>query len=138
MLRRLAAAAAALLAVLLWASASFAACTPTTTPNTSGVTANSQLELLELICGGGSYAHIASNTTTTVKFGAGVLQSITINTKGASANVATVYDNTAGSGTVIAVIDTTAGVVSLPFNVNFSTGLTIVTATGTAPDITVA
>jgi len=65
------------------------------------------------------------------------LHAITINTKGASANTATVYDNTAGSGTKIATIDTTASVGTLRFDAAFSTGLTIVTATGTAADITV-
>lgn len=85
-----------------------------------------------------SYSHISTNTTTTVKSGAGVLRSISINTKGASSNIATIYDNTAGSGTVIGVIDTTDRTVTLKFDVIFSTGLTIVTATGTAADITVS
>lgn len=82
--------------------------------------------------------HITTNATTTVKTGQGMLHSITINTKGASANVATVYDNTAGSGTVLAVIDTTSGVQTLFYDVVFQTGLTVVTATGTAADLTVA
>lgn len=85
-----------------------------------------------------SYSHISSNATTTVKSGAGSLRGITINTKGASANTATVYDNTAGSGTVIAVIDTTAAVGTLSYDIAFTTGLTVVTATGTAPDMTIA
>lgn len=85
--------------------------------------------------GGGSYAHITTNTTTTVKSGAGTLQNIVINNPG-SAWVATVYDNTAGSGTVIAVISAAAGQ-TLPYNLRFSAGLTIVT-TGTTPgDMTV-
>jgi hypothetical protein len=37
--------------LLLSQIVAFAACTPATTPNTSGVTANSQLEILEEICG---------------------------------------------------------------------------------------
>lgn len=84
------------------------------------------------------YKHIATNTTTVVKSGAGVVHSITINTKGATANIATVYDNTAGSGTVIAIIDTTGNVGTITLDVGFYTGLTIVTATGTAADITVS
>jgi thymidine phosphorylase len=85
-----------------------------------------------------SYNNIATNTTTTVKSGSGVLHSIVINKKGASSNLATVYDNTAGSGTKIATIDTTTSVVTLLFDCQFSIGLTIVTATGTAADITVS
>jgi len=86
-----------------------------------------------------SYAHVAAGTaTTTVKSGAGFLHCLSINTKGASSNTLTVYDNTAGSGTVIAVIDTTAQVQSLFYDVTFATGLTIVSATGTGADYTVA
>lgn len=84
-----------------------------------------------------SYSNITSNTTTLVKSGAGVLRSIIINTAGSSSNVATLYDNTAGSGTKIATIDTTARGV-LTYDIAFSTGLTIVTATGSAADITVS
>lgn len=81
--------------------------------------------------------HITTNTTTTIRTGSGVLHAISINTKGATANTATVYDNSAGSGTVIAVIDTTAQVQTLFYDIAFNTGLTIVTATGTAGDLTV-
>ena len=84
-----------------------------------------------------TYTRISTNTTTVVKSGAGTLKSININTAGASANVATVYDNTAGSGTVIAVIDTTAKGTH-HYDIAFGTGLTIVTATGTAADLTVS
>jgi hypothetical protein len=87
---------------------------------------------------GFSKSHIATNTTVTSKTGAGILHAITVSTKGATGNIATVYDNTAGSGTVIAVIDTTAGPATLVYDVAFTTGLTIVTATGTAADLTVA
>jgi hypothetical protein len=82
--------------------------------------------------------HINSNTTTTLKSAAGLLHSICINTKGVTGNIATVYDNTAGSGTVLAVIDTTAQVQTLLYDIQFSIGLTIVTATGTAADLTVS
>lgn len=59
---------AAVMAVLLACvpASAFAACTPATTPNTSGVTANSQLELLQSICnnqpasGGGAIAPLGS------------------------------------------------------------------------------
>lgn len=86
---------------------------------------------------GGTAANITTNTTTTVKTGAGVLNSISINTKGASSNTATIYDNTAGSGTKLGTIDTTAAIGQINYGIAFSTGLTIVTATGTAADLTV-
>lgn len=86
-----------------------------------------------------SYANIISNATTTVKSGAGNLHAVCLNKVGASANTATIYDNTVGSGTKIGTVDTTqAGVGCLVYDVKFSTGLTIVTATGTAGDITVS
>jgi hypothetical protein len=81
--------------------------------------------------------HISTNATTTVVSGTGILHTITINTKGASANTATVYDSTTASGTVLAVIDTTANVGTLIYNAPYANGITIVTATGTAGDLTV-
>jgi hypothetical protein len=86
-----------------------------------------------------SFANVNANGTTTLVSRAGRLHSITFNTKGASSNTLTVYDNTAGSGTKIATIDTTAvspGVWVL--DVWFTTGLTVVLATGTAADVTIA
>lgn len=84
-----------------------------------------------------TYQNIPAGTATTVvKSGAGTLRGISINTKGASANIITVYDNVAGSGTKIAVIDGTSDRDHI-FDVAFATGLTIVSATGTGADITV-
>jgi hypothetical protein len=85
-----------------------------------------------------NYTHLNANGTTTIKSGAGLLHTLTINIKGASGNTVTLYDNTSGSGTVIAAIDPTANLVTLDFDVAFLTGLTVVIATGTAPDITVS
>lgn len=87
--------------------------------------------------GNANYKNISTNATTVVKIGSGVLHSIIINDAGVSANTATVYDNTAGSGTVIATIDTVTTGGTLDYGCDFSTGLTIVTATGTAANITV-
>lgn len=84
-----------------------------------------------------TYTHISSNATTTCKSGSGTLYAVVINTKGASSNTATLYDNTAGSGTIIAGIDTTAVTGTLAYGLHFSIGLTAVTATGTAPDLTI-
>lgn len=84
---------------------------------------------------------LAAPTTTLVKNGPGLLHTITINTPVAS-SVITIYDNTAGSGTKIGTITLPGtllqqGPYSAAYDVPFSTGLTIVTATG-ASDITVA
>jgi hypothetical protein len=85
-----------------------------------------------------SFTHIATNTTTVCKAEPGILHSITVNTKGATANVATVYDNATGAGTVIAVIDTVGAVgASYTFDVLCANGITVITATGTAADLTV-
>jgi hypothetical protein len=85
-----------------------------------------------------SYQNITTNATTTVKSGAGLLHGIVINTKGASANVLTIYDNTAASGTKIGTVDTVNGVIgTIRYDAKFTTGLTILTATGTAADVTV-
>lgn len=83
-----------------------------------------------------SYNHISTATTTTVKSGAGMLRGIAINNRGVGGTI-TVYDSTTGSGTVIAVIDPTANVVTLVYDLVFSTGLTVVTTGATPADITV-
>ena len=85
-----------------------------------------------------NYTHLNANGTTTVKSGSGTLHTLTINVKGASGNTITLYDNTTGSGTVIAVVDPTQNLVTLDFDVTFLTGLTVVLATGTAADITLS
>lgn len=85
-----------------------------------------------------SYAHLNSTGTTTIKSGAGILRRVVINTKGGVFNTFTIYDNTSGSGTVIAAIETEHGVSGhFEYNVAFSTGLTVVDAAGTSADITV-
>lgn len=85
-----------------------------------------------------NYTNLAANATTVIRTGPGILHAITVNTQGASSNVLTVYDNTAGSGTKIATIDSTVDYGTLLYDVTFSTGLTIVIGTGTAADITVS
>jgi hypothetical protein len=88
--------------------------------------------------GGIKYQNLSANATTTIKSGEGVLHAIAINTKGATGNTATIYDNTSGSGTKIATIDTTSQIQTLLYDINFTTGLTIVLASGTAADLTVS
>lgn len=85
---------------------------------------------------GHSFTNITTNTTTTVKSGSGTLMGIKINNPAliTVANLTiTVYDNTAASGTLIGTMTvpfglTTAVPFHIPFNLGFSTGLTIVTA----------
>ena len=84
------------------------------------------------------YKNLEANATTLIRTGAGVLHAITINTKGASANVITVYDGISASGTLIATIDSTVDPGTFFYDVSFNTGLTIVIGTGTAAKITVA
>jgi len=81
-----------------------------------------------------AYNYIATATTTVIKTGAGVLHSITVN--GGTGGTIIVYDNTAGSGTIIASFDSTNALASYIFDVAFATGLTIVT--GAATKLTVS
>lgn len=90
------------------------------------------------------YTHIATNATTVVKSGTGMLSSICFNSfivpLLGTATTATVYDNTAGSGTVIAVISGPAAnepPFCLNYNLKFTTGLTVVTTSINTSDITV-
>lgn len=76
-----------------------------------------------------NYTYIAAAATTVVKSGAGHLHRIVV--EGGTAGAITVYDNTAGSGTIIAAFDSTAALASYEFNASFATGLTIVTAAAT-------
>ncbi len=87
---------------------------------------------------GFSFLNVAGAATTVVKSGAGQLHLINVNTLGTVASTLTVYDNTAGSGTIIAIIDS----LTLPgpnlFDINFTTGCTVVSTTTAALNFTVA
>ncbi|OGM06045.1 hypothetical protein A2125_01490 [Candidatus Woesebacteria bacterium GWB1_43_5] len=89
-----------------------------------------------------SYLNItlAAPTTTVVKSGAGFFHALTINTPAAT-GVITMYDNTAGSGTLIGAITQPAALLqnsnTVIYDVSFAVGLTIVTATA-AQDLTVS
>ena len=85
-----------------------------------------------------TYNNITTDTKTTVKSGAGVLHTITFNNPAAT-EVVTIFDNTAASGTKIGTITTPASPVpvTITYDVNFATGLTLLTATA-AGDITVS
>lgn len=77
--------------------------------------------------------NIATAATTVVKSGAGILRRITINTTAAGTVI--VYDNTSGSGTIIASFPVSAVVGTYEYGTRFTTGLTVVT--GAASNITV-
>ena len=85
---------------------------------------------------GSDFVHITGNATTVAKIGAGTLHSLLINVSGTLTTRATLYDNTSGSGTVIAVVDTTKASSLFMYNIAFTTGLTIVTSGG-AVDLTI-
>ena len=71
------------------------------------------------------YKFINTNTTTVLKYGAGLLHAIINND---NQGTCAVYDNTAGSGTQIAALDTAKALGTINFGVSFSNGLTVVTA----------
>ena len=90
--------------------------------------------------GGYSFLNIAAGqATTTVKSGAGTLHSIILNSAAVATNTTTIYDNTAGSGTVIGrpAVTTATVPTTLIYDLAFATGLTIVTATANGGDMTV-
>ena len=70
--------------------------------------------------------YISTATTTVVKNGAGHLNSITIGETAAGA--ITIYDNTAASGTVIAVLKASIAEQTFEFNAPCVNGITVVTA----------
>lgn len=91
-----------------------------------------------LIEQGYSYTNLAANATTVIRTGKGVLHAITINKKGASSNVCTVYDAVTATNPIAAIDTGHGGFGTLLYDVAFNTGLTVVIGTGTAADITVS
>lgn len=80
-----------------------------------------------------TYQYISGAATTTLKYGAGTLHAVVNNDNSGSVLL---YDNTAGSGTIIASIDLSKVLGSLVFNAPFSIGLTAV-STGAGVKISV-
>ena len=83
-------------------------------------------------------SRITTSTTTVVKTGKGVLRRVSVHHDGATGNSITIYDNTAGSGTVLwggsaALSATTPHTHEI--NARFETGLTVVTAGTTPPQV---
>ena len=106
-------------------------------PLPTGAATESTLAALNNKFNTNSFSNINTNTTTTVKSGAGVLKRIVVNKVGALSNTCTIYDNTTATGTIIGTIDPVNTQMVFEYDLAFSIGLTIVTANGTAADITV-
>ncbi|MBI1196757.1 MAG: hypothetical protein GC203_02735 [Phenylobacterium sp.] len=104
-------------------------------PRTITYSFGSQLGVAAVAQAGAAPTHITTNTTTTAKSGAGVWANVCINKTG-SAEAPTVYDNTAASGTVLAVINDAGAEGCREYNLSFAIGLTIVSAGTTAGDHT--
>lgn len=81
------------------------------------------------------FQRISGASTTVLKAGPGHLHRVIV-ANGSGANTATLYDNTAGSGTVITALNVNKISGSIDFGTDLSTGLTIVT-TGVDTDVTV-
>lgn len=78
----------------------------------------------------------ASNATTTLKTGVGMLALITVGVPGTTSTIIC-YDNTAASGTVILNANTLA-VGTLFYNTAFAIGLTCTTAGAAAADLSIS
>ncbi len=81
-----------------------------------------------------SFEHIALAGTYVLKNEEGFLHSIVVNTS--ASGIITVYDNTAASGKVIAILKSAIGEGSYIYDLKFRNGLTVKTAA--ASDITVS
>lgn len=79
---------------------------------------------------GFSQTNMTTNTTTTIKSGSGLLHAIDVQVGATTTGLVTCYDNTAGSGTVLATITTTVatGYTEHVRDIPFATGLTCVTS----------
>ena len=106
-------------------------------PLPTGAATESTLAALNNKFNTNSFSNINTNTTSTVKSGAGVLKRIVVNKVGTLSNTCTIYDNTTATGTIIGTIDPVHTQMVFEYDLAFSIGLTIVTANGTAADITV-
>lgn len=72
------------------------------------------------------YTRISTNTTTTIKSGAGFLRRVIK----MSGGIVILYDNTVGSGTIIQVIAGTNPTGTIVYDLPFTTGLTVVSTNG--------
>jgi len=86
--------------------------------------------------GANLWRNIKTNGTTTIP-GKWELIAIVVNTKGASSNTAKIYDDTAATPErLIGTIDTTVSLGRVEYGIPMFNGIYIITAVGTAPDLT--
>lgn len=86
---------------------------------------------------GSPFSNTNTSTTTVIKNSPGVLKRVVINTKGTVASTVTIYNNTAGSGSIIGIIDSLNLSGSFEYNATATIGITIVTTGTVAPNVTV-
>ncbi|MBI2843882.1 MAG: hypothetical protein HYX78_10825 [Armatimonadetes bacterium] len=85
---------------------------------------------------GGSFLNISTSGEHSIKTTPGILQRVTINTAGSSDSAVELYDNTEGSGTLVATISTaTRGTVE--FFAACGVGITAVVSGSTVADVTI-
>lgn len=126
------------LALMLYAPYAMAqqtvkACVPTSNGNSCQEVTPSYP--LPVSLAGASHTNITTNTDTVVKASPGTFIGLVVNSAGTT-STATVYDNTACSGTKIGTFSTVAQA-ALNFGINASTGICVTTAGGAAADITI-
>lgn len=81
--------------------------------------------------------HLAANGSKLINTGVTLLHAVTISSKGASANTLTIYNGVDNTATEFFVLDTTAGVGQVPYDLVFDAGLYVTLGTGTAADLVV-
>jgi hypothetical protein len=81
-------------------------------------------QILDQYQPGYKFLHVGTASgTAAVSTVAGLLYSVTINQKGSASSLVTLYDNTAGSGTIIGIIDPTVTVQTLFFEASVKNGI---------------
>ncbi len=81
-------------------------------------------QILDQYQPGYNYLHIGTASgTAQISTVAGILYSVTINQKGSASALVTLYDNTAGSGTIIGIIDPTVTVQTLFYETAVQKGI---------------
>jgi len=84
-----------------------------------------------------NYNHVTGAGTTVIHASNNlVLQTIVVNTAGGAGSKVTIYDNSAASGNIIAVIDSSTYLGTYKYQSTVRKGITVVT-TGASLDITV-
>jgi len=85
-----------------------------------------------------TFQHINTASTTIVLSSTpGVLSRVLVTNSGQTGAITTIYDNTSGSGEIIAKINTSMVDGELPFDITYDIGLTVVTDSRTPGDLTI-